>query len=301
MREARIGTMLLAAGLAMGTLAMAGAQAQAPPAPEEREAAEAAPMLDPKTIWPAGLEKLAGRYVFYQVASPGGLWETFTPKNGRSIRRQVSINQLPAAFRDRLTRAEVVISDIKMPVIEASERLSPSKRGMLRFYSERAEGRLNIRGLPGIGGNADDAGAFSGPVLFRLDHGSHSNPSVVGILQQRMHQEQTWGAATLDYADLVAMPVPVEAPANGDKPRPQKAPVKPKPGDAEAADDAGDPVPVMVNARTLRSGIEIFSFVEWRQKGKDGDRHYTGSVRMIRDDLVPKEPMLLDRPRTMRI
>jgi hypothetical protein len=282
--------LLGAAAVGTALLLIVGAKAQDPAAPEKPEGAPQAgqpeqpaePMFDPKTIWPAGLEQVAGHYVFYQVASPGGFWEAFYPARGRSIRRQASINEVPAAFRERLLKAEVIISDLKTPTtIVANERLSPSKRGMLRFYTETAEGRLTLRGLPGIGASQDDTGTFSGRVLFTIDHQSHSNPSVAGVLQTRIYQEPTWGVATLDYADLNAVALPPETPAGQ---APEKA--APKPG----AEDPDDVPPVMANARILRSGIEIFAFVEWRQKQKQGESTYTGSVRLIRRDQMPKEP-----------
>src|SRR4051812_10258548 len=69
------------------------------------------PKIDAAAIWPAGLEKLAGRYVFAQVASPGGLWERTLPvPAGGTAPRQVSLNEIPAAFREKLTHASITIS-----------------------------------------------------------------------------------------------------------------------------------------------------------------------------------------------
>ena len=233
---------------ALGTVALASAAAQDTP-----------PKPAPNPIWQAGLQQLAGRYIFVQVASPGGLWERFTPKQGLSTSRQVSINELPSALRDRLTKAEIVISDLKLPTqIEADERESPSKRGKLRFYNETGHGRLVMRNLPGIGGNTGDAGEYSGPVTFHIEHRGHSNPSISGILLQRINQEATWGVAAIDFADLTAT-----------------APPKKEGEEAEI---------VIGNARILRSGVEIFAFMEWRTEAADGERTVTGAVRLARRD-----------------
>lgn len=160
------------------------------------------PKTDPKTIWPAGLKELAGRYQFIQVASPGGLWA----RTGKEA-RQVSLNELTPAVRDRLRKAELIISDLQFEgAPDAREEVSPSRRGTLRFYSESAVGNLTLHNVPGIGGDDEDKGEFQGRVLFGLNHQSHSNPSVSGVLFQRMQQEPTWGVATLDYADLEAVP-----------------------------------------------------------------------------------------------
>jgi hypothetical protein len=243
-------------------LPSAGAQEEKQPGGESPPSAP-----DPKAIWPAGLEQLAGRYAFVQVASPGGLWERAPNAEGGLDTRQVSINEVPPALREKLTHAEIVISDLKLPTtVEASERVSPSKRGKLRFYSEAAEGRLALRNVPGIGGDGDDRGDFTGPVLFALEHQGHTNPSVSGILLQRLQQEVTWGAATLDFADLSATPLTPE-----DKP------------DAEAQG-------VIANARALRSGTEIFAYVHWSQKLRKGERVYSGSIRLMRREAIPAGP-----------
>lgn len=213
-------------------------------------------VADPRTLWPAGLERIAGRYRFAQVASPGGLWmETGKEK------RQVSLHELSPAMQERLKSAEIVIAELKLPsVVEASQRLSPAKRGMLRYYSESAPGKLTLKGLPGVGGEQDDKGEYEGPVLFTVEHASHSNPSVAGVLNQRRQQETTWGAATLDFADLGATPVPAEGG---------------EPGEEVHA--------VVGNARILRSGVEIFAFVNWTERTDDGtEKRYTGSVRLER-------------------
>lgn len=284
-----------------GSLAALGADDEPKP-PEGMKA-------DPKVIWPAGLEKLAGRYVFLQVASPGGLWENSL--TSRDI-RQVSINEVPEAFRQKLTHAEIVISDLQLPTeVEGEERDSPSGRGKLRFYTESVIGKLTLRNLPGIGGEDQDKGEYSGPVVFQLDHQLHSNPSVFGVLQQRLQQEPTWGAATLDYADLSATSIPPEAPkgekGDKEKPAPQsgKGAKESKPGKAKkpaAGDNGAKPEPhedegdlVIANARVLRSGIEIFAFVEWTEGRK---KRYVGSVRLMRAESVqPPQP---PAPRTQR-
>lgn len=251
-RIAWVGTMV-AVSLALGAW---GAPAR--PASKVKPAApadEPAAKRSAAAIWPASLEKIAGRYVFAQVASPGGLWES-----GPAGRKQVSINELSPEMRGRLTHAEIVISGLKLPsVVEASERISPSKRGKLRFYEESAAGRLVMKNLPGIGGEPDDKGEFAGPVSFTLIHASHSNPSVYGVLVQRQRQEATWGAAALDYADLSATPLVEEADPDEELPS------------------------VMANARILRSGVEIFAFVTWKEGRGEAERTYAGCVRLVRE------------------
>lgn len=244
------------------------------PAPAAESGAE--PAVKPADIWPAGLEKLAGRYLFLQVASPGGLWERFTPANPRlkPTDRQVSINEVPAALRDRLTRAEIIISGVQAPtLVEASEKTSPSGRGKLRFYNESAIGHLEMRNLPGIGDREEQTGDFKGKVRFELLHGAHSNPTISGVQTLRLQQEMIWGAATLDFADLAAF-VGTEATAE-------------KHQHEEDEEDEG----VIANARVLRSGVEIFAYVAWTEKADDGERSYTGSIRLIRDDqITPPRP-----------
>jgi hypothetical protein len=262
---------MMAAALVLSGLGLAGAQeAGQEPKPESKSEPQPGPgTADPKAIWPAGLDKLAGRYVFVQVASPGGLWErSFTVKKGEPATRQVSMNEIPRALRDRLTRAEIIISDLTLPtMVEASERLSPSGRGMLRYYSETTTGKLVMRNVPGIGGVDGETGDYTGTVVFKLDHQGHSNPSVSGVLVHRMRQEPTWGAATLDYADLQATALPkVEA----------------KDGKPAEPDEEGQTV--IANARILRSGVEIFAFVDWTDKDRKGKPRaaYTGSIRLLR-------------------
>lgn len=230
--------------------------ATATPVPSRAQAPDPVPdpaKVQPSEIWPASLERIAGRYSYAGVASPGGLW-----LSDSAGRRQVSVNELSAEARNRLTQAEIIISDLKLPAaVEASQRRSPSGRGLLRHYEEQAPGRLVLRNLRGIGGLSQDPGAYEGPVMFGISHSSHSNPSVSGILTLRRQQEATWGAATLDYADLSAVP------ATGQE-------------DPETQ-------PVIGNARILRSGVEIFAFVGWQEKSADGaERDYTGSVRLVR-------------------
>lgn len=296
-------------GLLTATLLTLAASGMAAAAQDPEPKAEP---VDPKTIWPASLDKLAGKYVFMQVASPGGLWERAAGANGKMQFRQVSINEVPAALREKLTHAELTLSDVAASAVEASERTSPSGRGKLRFYSESATGKMVARGLPGLTSRDKDNGSFSGPVVFHLEFNGHSNPSVSGVLQTRIRQEMTWGAATLDYADLAAEVAQPDPPAEGaaagakgaapapaakstkpaspgsraEKPAPGKdAPVKDKaaPG-ADAHDEAET---VLTNARILRSGVEIFVYVEWEDKDKKGlPRLYNGTVRLIRAELL---------------
>jgi hypothetical protein len=282
--------LVLAAAAALCSIAVAqvprrppaAAQPRPAPAASERKApASRPPTVNPSSIWPAGLATLAGKYVFVQVASPGGLW--LNPARGPA--RQVSINEVPPALRSRLLKAEITISDLKLPtVVEASERQSPTRRGNLRGYDEATEGRLVLRNLPGIGGDDEDRGDFSGRVEFALEHMSHSNPSVAGVLLQRIQQEMTWGAATLDFATLMAVPLPPERPAGaaaaavpaGGSGAAQRRPATP------AAQEEFDPLPVIANARVLRSGIEIIALVKWRDPASRGLYH--GSVRLARAD-----------------
>jgi hypothetical protein len=209
----------------------------------------------PADIWPAGLEKLAGRFVFVQVGSPGGLWKVVHPKEGATVSRQIAIDDVEAQLRDRLKGAELVISDLKLPTkVEASEEVSPSKRGKIRRYTETVDGRLAMKNLPGIGGDTDDPGEYSGPVSFGLNHLSHSNPSRFGIQTLRDQQEVTWGTATIDYADLRAT-VPGKNPKD-------------------------EEISVIENARVLRGGLEIFAYMEWRKLENGGETLYRGSVRL---------------------
>ena len=253
--------------LASVSLATAAAQDQKP-APRPRTAPKQSSPQEiarARAIWPAGLERLAGRYTFAQVASPGGLYDRFTPKDGKEAVRQVALPHLPAALREKLASAEIVISDLTLPSqLDAEERESPSKRGKLRFYTESAGGKLVMRNLPGVGGVSGCAGEHSGPVIFRLEHNSHSNPSVNGVLLQRKNEEPTWGAATLDHANLAAF-VP------GEKP-----------------EDEGNPV--LTNARVLRSGVEIFAFVEWTGEDAEGSHSIHGTVRLVREG-APARPV----------
>jgi hypothetical protein len=240
----------------------AGTKTAAPaPATSTPEGGE---KVDAQRIWPASLDRIAGRYTFSQVASPGGFWERGAGPDGAEVRRQVSINEVPAAFREKLLNAEVIISDLKSPRrVEASERLSPSKRGMLRFYEEDGLGSVVVRNIPGISGQ-EEARDYSGPVIFHIQHQSHSNPSVTGVLAQRGNEESTWGAATLDSATLTANTIPKDEKDEGET--------------------------IITNARILRSGVEIFAFVEWSEKDDTSRRLITGSIRLVRRmDEAPKK------------
>jgi hypothetical protein len=219
----------------------------------------------PQAVWPAGLQQIAGKYVFVQVASPGGFWDRTIGNDGVSLApRQVSLNEVPSALKDQLTHAELTIADLKLPTMDAEERTSPSGRGKLRFYEEHAVGRLTMKGLPGIGGAQGDTGEYSGPVTFGLDHQSHSNPTVSGVLKLRMEEESTWGVAVMDHASLSAVAPPAK-------------------GEEEGKD-------VIANARILRSGVEIFAFTEWVYKDAAGEHHIHGSVRLIRGDVLNTAP-----------
>jgi hypothetical protein len=209
----------LTALLGGGGLVMGAAAAQAGKAPARPSAPppKAVQKIAPKEIWPAGLKELAGRYQFVQVASPGGLWRRMSATDVR----QVSLWELPPATRARFEKAELIISDLEPSDLpDAREEISPSKRGRIRYYSENAVGKLTMRNLPGIGGDDEDKGTFAGKVEFALTHQSHSNPSVSGILFQRMQQESTWGAATIDYADLEAAQLTDGKPKPGPRPLP---------------------------------------------------------------------------------
>jgi hypothetical protein len=230
---------------------VAGADAQTQDARPDAKA----PAVDPKTIWPVGLESLAGRDVFVQVATPGGLWE----RDGKGGVRQTALPDCPQELQNLLTKAEIVVSDLAKPTeVSADERTSPSGRGKLRFYHEEGTGKLILKNLPGIGGSQGDKGQYSGSASFSVDHQSHSNPSISGVLEARKRQEPTWGVACLDYADFhVYLP---EVPGK----------------------DNGEAPPIIGNARILRSGIEIFAYMEWEGKSARGPRTYQGCVRLAK-------------------
>ena len=238
------------------------ATAMAQDKPDQPDKPMSQPAVKPETIWPASLARIAGRYVFGQVASPGGFWEVAMENGKPRTTRQLSINEVPAAYREQLTHAEITLSDLKLPsTVTAEEHTSPSGRGKLRYYEEQTTGQLVMKGIPGIGGDEGDSGTYSGPVTFTLAHQSHSNPSVSGILQMRLRQEPTWGVAVTDYADLHAVALPVKG------------------------DDEGKVI--IGNARILRSGVEIFAYTEWQDKDAPGYRVIHGSVRFLR---VPDNP-----------
>jgi hypothetical protein len=282
MRTRRTAQVAISALLLAGaSLASVGAQNQ-PPSGSSRE--QSASQKPPKEIWPAGLASIAGHYIFVQVASPGGFWN-----RGRGAARQASINEVPAAFREKLFGAYLDILDIQTPTeIEASEHESPAKRGMIRRYTEHGRGRLVIHGLPGIGMDAEDKGEYSGPAEFSIDHAMHSNPTVAGVLRTRIMEEGTWGTAVLDFAHLGAVAIPTGSSLNDKKPGAAKPgaakPAKPgaDPADPRSADEDDPKNLIIANARILRSGQEIFAFVEWSQKEADGEHRYNGSVRLVR-------------------
>ncbi|MFN3650653.1 MAG: hypothetical protein ACK47B_13845 [Armatimonadota bacterium] len=278
-----------------------------PPVPEEGQPGDKRPM-DPSTVWPVSLKRLAGTYRFDQVASPGGFWETREDREGRSVRSQIAITNLPPQLRRKLEQAEIVIKDLEPSRIEAFERESPSKRGLLRYYTETARGTLQLKNLPGIGAQWGDDGVYSGPAQFVLDHQSHSNPSPSGVFQTRQYQERTWGAATLDYADLVAYPITPEKPEAGQpgagkpgkqpgqkpapKPSPKPAPnAKPQPDrEEDPEDEHPEENAVIGNARVMRSGLEIYAFVELEHQDNMGKRQFVGAIRMLRQGVPGGEP-----------
>jgi hypothetical protein len=241
------------------------------PAAAKPEAAPATAKPTPEQVWPASLARIAGKYRFIQVASPGGLWQR-TLANGKLETQQVSMSQLPKGLREQLESAELQILDLQAPgEVEASMKKSPGTGGMIRHYTEEARGKLVMRGLPGIGMVQGDAGEYTGEVVFGLEHTSLSNPSVRGITYTRSKTEPTWGVATVDYAEFTAM----------------KPPKKDQ--------DGADPDFPVFNARILRSGLEIFAFIQWADP--EGQRNGTqreiwGSVRLLREDenVVPPPP-----------
>jgi hypothetical protein len=251
---------------------------------------------DPRTVWEGGLDRLVGKYVFAQVASPGGFWLRTPDGKGNYKYRQVSFTELPRELQTQLTRSEITISDLKEPIERhAKVRESPSKRGTLRYYTESASGRLVLKGLPGVGNLPAGKSEFAGEVTFLLEHSSHSNPSITGVLFQRNNQERTWGTATLDFADFQAF-IPEKMGTSGGKdatdkkgPAPKPSAPAPQRGRGEAQDGNGKPasgeqedVPIVTNARTLRSALEIFVFIEFTEKVKGEERYYTGSVRLAK-------------------
>ena len=255
--------LVAAAAVCVAGITVAGTGARPPESAGNKLTQAEAGKPRPEEIWPAGLQGLAGDYFYAGVASPGGLWKATTAAgSGARMRRQVSVDDLSAAAREKLTHAQITISDIQLPTqIEASQRVSPSKRGMLRFYDESAVGSLVMRNLPGIGAEDEDRGDFSGRVLFSLTHNSHSNPSASGSFKIRQREEPTWGVAALDSADLSATP---------------------HSGEGKQDEDAHEAAPIIGNARILRSGWEIFAFVEWTDKDATGEHSYSGSVRLLR-------------------
>ncbi len=282
-RECRV---LTARGAALIGILLAGAATAQGGGDTAKPAA-----VDPKGVWPASLGQLAGRYLYAQVGSPGGLW--MRPSNGTA--RQVAIDDAPAALQKQLRAAELVIGSVAAGTdVSASERPTPSGRGRLRFYSEEGAGRLTMRNLPGISGGGKVGAAYSGQAVFRLEHVSHSNPSPLGIFQTRQKEEMTWGAATIDYADLYAYfpDTPQEHPGAG-KPAPAKKPAAgtptPKPPAGVGAKPAAPPDDselegnaIISNARVLRSGREIFAYVDWTEKLRGVEKRYTGSIRLVR-------------------
>jgi hypothetical protein len=238
--------------------------------PAQRPEASPAPAkVTPEQVWPASLTRMAGKYRFVQVASPGGLWQK-TLSGGKEEVQQVSMSQLPSSLRERIEKAEIQILELQMPTtVNASMEKSPGVGGMLRHYTEEARGRLVMRGVPGIGSREGDSGEYDGEVVFGIDHTSLTNPTVPGVWITRFNTEMTWGAATLDYAELTA-----QKPA--------------KKGEEEA-----EPEYPIFNARILRSGMEIFAFIQWLdpEAVQKGDRREIyGCVRLLRVNEAPAPP-----------
>lgn len=223
--------------------------------------------VEPKAMWYNGLTQIGGTYQYVQIESPGGLWQEDRILNAKSEMKQVSINELPAALKEKLLKAEIQILDIKQTSIEANQKASPGPRGqapyhgMLRTYEEHATGSLVIHNIPGIGLMDQDAGEFQGKATLELVMGNHSDPSDAGILSERLAGEMIWGSAAQmrNYATLEGF---------------------------KAGGVQDDPAAhVMANARLLRGGQEIVAYVEWTQKTGKAERPeiiYRGAIRLAR-------------------
>src|SRR4051794_12614232 len=70
------------------------AAAAEPAPPPDAPPTAIAPAPAPEQIWPAGLARIAGRYRFIQIDSPGGLWQK-TVNASKEDLQQISLNQLP--------------------------------------------------------------------------------------------------------------------------------------------------------------------------------------------------------------
>lgn len=257
---------LAAAGLLAGASSAQGKPGEVPADEELR-----------RRVWPVALADLQGEFRFVQVASPGGLWLRLRKAQGGTV-RQISLHEAPAEFRKKLEGAVLELRNVqRVGPIEVSDERSPSGRGTIRRYTENGSGSLVLKGIPGIGGESGDSGEHTGPVELELSHTSHSNPSPSGIFRLRLSQEPTWGAATIDYADLVAVAPPSA--------RRQPASLQ-QPGQEEDA----EPLIVVGNARVMRSGYEIFAFVQWLKEERDQLVDIVGAVRLLRSDLYPQGP-----------
>lgn len=271
-RRALLGWSLLGGAATTSAAVAASAGQREQPGPEE------SPEEIVRRIWPVSLEALAGTYVFAQVASPGGLWRRQAGGATPGV-RQMSIHEAPESFRKQLLSGRLTLSEVTTAgKPEASEERSPSGRGLIRRYTEEGSGRLVLKGVPGIGAREDDEGAHEGMVGLRLLHQSHSNPSPSGVFKTRLAQEPTWGAATLDYADLEAFLLPKKGPDG--EPRP------------EAEDDEAGLI--IANARVMRSGYEIYAFVQWIESKQGVHQEVTGAVRLLRQEAPAGAPV--DRP-----
>ena len=231
-------------------------------------AAYAAP-VNPQAMWFNGLDLVQGSFQFVQVASPGGLWLEDTLPDGHTRKTQISINETPALLREKLLNAKIELRVSPGSSIKTADQApspgphgQPPFFGQLRHYDETARGTLVVQGLPGIGLIDGDAGEFQGAVDFTLSSSHHSDPSDVGVFQERFQGEMIWGAAaqSRNYADLSATKTALG-------------------GNADPS------AQVLANARLLRGGREIISYVEWIDPTPPAgvtERKVRGSVRLFR-------------------
>lgn len=222
----------------------------------------------PQAIWHDGLSVIQGKFQFVQVSSPGGLWIKDSIQGAREpLYTQVSMNELPGELQAKLKNAEIKLQIVGSTDSQAEQSVAPGQRGQppyhghLRRYEETGRGVLTIQGLPGIGLAENDRGEFSGEVDFSLESQNHSDPSDIGIFEERFKQEMTWGPAAQlrNYADL-------RAHRHG------------------ATEDDSLAMP-MANARLLRGGREIIAYIEWTSPNPPAGisrRVYQGSVRLYR-------------------
>lgn len=232
----------------------------------------AAAVTPPTLVWQADLDDIAGTYRFAQVSSPGGLWNV---RNNSAESRQVSINEVPQALRDKLLNAEIKISELgDRTIYEANEGPSPAGN-VLRDFMEARKARVTVKNLPGIdGGRTNDGPDFEGEVELEIFHSSvvRNVPARNSIIRGR--EEPTWGAAAVDYADLRAV-----AHAHSEEPA-EAAPVE---GESAAEAPHAEDLPIIDNARVLRSGNEIIVSIYWiYMEGTESEALYRGSVRLVK-------------------